>query len=488
MNKIYMLLNRNKLMKIFYVNIALVIATICGCNLNQVPSKYFVVSASMEERLEKIQNNYSEKSREFTDEILAKDNLTVGFIPPQSCLETGPSSSNQMRLNEIRCQSLVSQLEKTAATQGYNVIDWKLIHTDPYRSAVERKIDLLFMVEEFIADTKQGKKFIVTDLEYSEQQSAAKVKPYSDNNDRNLNKRCKAVFESRKQSPIDEKGEIASMGFSAKMILVENGLSQWFYRRTISLDAEDIAPEKQINHVYYLSRGAKERGISKIVTGSVFIVLGLASSIAGSQVREKGTSLVRRNVGVGLSWFAIIPYAIGIPIAGVGVFREAAPTEYEPAENIICKADPIWENPFLLSDESSENKSSKNQSQSNTDHISEQLQQTENDSLLIDALVKDFFSHLDMLKTKDTSPPVESTEPIPSIQSTEPIPSIQPTEPIPSIQPTEPIPSIQPTEATKQTPPTQQTQPIKLVPLQSALSDKPLSTVQETDRSDSKGK
>ena len=221
--------------------------------------------------------------------LLHKEGVLVGFAPPGICRGVTPAPEGLEAAVDEQCQTLMIGLEKAASIRGYRVLDWNLLRVDPYRTASERDIDVLFIVDDLTIRAKQADRFEIAEISFSEQKSATRREKYPLDNALAVGARCKSIFSEREKAMTVSTGEVTGVTAALKMVDVQNGISQWYYRHSEELERPS-APETTRNDLYYLSRGTKKRGISKLVVGTIFTGIGIASAVVGAQLYQDGTS------------------------------------------------------------------------------------------------------------------------------------------------------------------------------------------------------
>src|SRR5262249_10327412 len=75
---------------------------------------------------------------------------TIAFYPPDTCLNTTPTDSQQDKVLRARCGVLLSKLERDAERAGYEVVSWVNLRGNqrPIDYARDAKVDVLFEINE----------------------------------------------------------------------------------------------------------------------------------------------------------------------------------------------------------------------------------------------------------------------------------------------------------------------------------------------------
>jgi hypothetical protein len=130
---------------------------------------------------------------------------------------------------------------------------------------------------------------------------------------------------------------------SLKMISVEDGSAQWFYRH--SVENEAVGDTQTVDY-YYHSEGTKITKGDKIAWGLAVTSIGVASAVIGARLNEHGDSFAKRNIGFGLAWASILPLTVGTTLTIIGIAAQAKKPVYETPDKVLCARPPVTENPF----------------------------------------------------------------------------------------------------------------------------------------------
>ncbi len=392
----------------FKVPIAAVLtAVLFGCGTEMSPRYYAATGAMVLKPDTPPPADVVERTMPDAGALLHKGDLFIGFVPPPLCRNSASAGGGPSAGDDLRCQTLMAALETTAGDRGYRVLNWVQLLGDPYRTAADRNVDLLFVVEELAVHRQSGGKYEISDIKFAELKDADTKEPYRMANALAVGARCKSEFSELNKPTKAEESRVLGVTITLKMVSVRDGVSQWFYRHSAAHETKEI-PEKKEADLFYISRGQKKRGISKIVVGTVFTGIGIATAVVGSRLNRYGTSFSTRNAGVGLAWASILPFAIALPITTVGIYREAKPAEYEPPEKVVCRSEPLSGNPFSVQGAADENAAVSMSLSNETSKEKTDSKPESNDTVLIEELVTHFYTELNEL-IRSSEPPKEPT-------------------------------------------------------------------------------
>jgi hypothetical protein len=400
------------------LKVALIAVTALGCSTVQPPRYYAATATMIPVEEPSPPTDTFQKTVQNAGEILHKDGLFVGFVPPAPCRAGTASPGTIAAIHESQCQLLMTALEKAASDRGYRVLNWNQLQGDPYRAASEKNVDLLFVMEELSIRTPSSEPYEIAAVRFSELKSDSYREPYHMRNSLAVEARCKAEFAHQTRKMKSDTGEVTGMTMSVKLVSAQDGVSQWSYRHSVDREKK-AALEKTEKDLYYAAQGHKTRGVGKIVMAGVFAGIGIASAVVGARLYEGGTSLVIRNVGVGLSWFTILPFAIAIPVGSVGIYHEAKAPVYDAPEDIVCRNASIGINPLLSPDEAAADEadslSMKDETTLAATSSSGGAFLQKNDSYLVDELVTHFYTALNTLSREYVPPSEPPPDPSKSI-------------------------------------------------------------------------
>jgi hypothetical protein len=323
-------------------------ATVLGPACAGAPgSRYYVASSTLSRATAAEAADDVREVADTASSLLRQGEATVGFYPPDQCKTTSatqPGTTTVEGFITTDCGVLMSSLEKAAALEGYSVVDWKTLrdaHKSPRDAAIEVGADVLFVIDELSVNERRPDQFKVTDIGFYEQKSLAERAPITVKDVQATGMLCKQIIDQ--QAAAAGPTNVDSATLAIKMVGVQTGRAQWFYRRTVG-DAQ--AADAEVVDLYYEAPGTRRNGKAALVGGIVLATLGVGLIAAGAVVNERADSRSSRNAGAGIALLSIPFLAGGTAVTIVGAVHEGRPATYPDPDTVVCRMNLLPVNPF----------------------------------------------------------------------------------------------------------------------------------------------
>jgi hypothetical protein len=253
---------------------------------------------------------------------------TVAFYPPDTCLNTTPTETQQDKVLRARCGVLLSKLERDAERAGYEVVSWVNLRGNqrPIDYARDAKVDVLFEINELSPQR----------IKASEARRKLAFFERSDNGtDHDLDvstvvgQRC---HDWAKQSEKDKVAGLKST-LDIKTVSVADGRARWHYRRTVSTSVDEQSPKVRFVGV----SKPNKIGQSLMGTGLVLILSGVVFALvdeAVSGMTNPDTGMPNGKTFGDYPYYAVAAGGI-VGLAGLGV-TVATGQSKPPPEDVLC--------------------------------------------------------------------------------------------------------------------------------------------------------
>jgi hypothetical protein len=367
-----------------------------GCAPREIPPRYFVATSIMERTSAVPPEDDVRKVVPWAGSLLKSGKATVAFLPPDWCTFEKDAENRRVEMEKKVCLTLAAALENRAAENGYRVVDWRRLKTDPYGVAKQEQIDALFVIDELSVQTPSADHFSVTHIDFTEQVFAERRAPVEIGNQKSVTARCMGAEKARQRRNADQT-MVTGASLSLKMVSATDGTTMWFYRHGSSRKS---SLNKTTADYYYLSEGSKKTKKDKLAWGIVAASLGIAAAVAGAHLNDHGTSLAQRNIGFGLAWASVVPLTAGIAMTTVGLVSVLKRPVYESPDDVICARPPFFDNP-LASQSADENRTDQGMGDlENKEPESPEIAQTDvspSRSMIVDEIADHFFAAMQQL-------------------------------------------------------------------------------------------
>lgn len=253
---------------------------------------------------------------------------TVAFYPPDTCLNTTPTETQQDKVLRARCGVLLSKLERDAERAGYEVVSWVNLRGNqrPIDYARDAKVDVLFEINELSPQR----------IKASESKRKLAFFERSDNgmdNDLDVStavgQRCHAWA---KQGDKDKVAGLQST-LDIKTVSVADGRARWHYRRTVSSSIDEQSPKVRFvgaNQPNKIGQTLLGTAAALIITGAVFALVDEAT--AG--MTNPDTGMPNGKTFGDYPYYAVIAGGI-VGVAGLGVTVVTGQAKPSP-EDVLC--------------------------------------------------------------------------------------------------------------------------------------------------------
>jgi hypothetical protein len=201
---------------------------------------------------------------------------TVAFYPPDACLNTTATETQQDKVLRARCGVLLSKLERDAERAGFEVVSWVNLRGNqrPIDYARDAKVDVLFEINELspqrikASEAKRNMAFFERDdhgMDHDLGVSSA------------VGQRCN---EWARREGKDEVAGLKST-LDIKTVSVADGRARWHYRRTVSASAEEHSPKVRFvgaSQPNGVGRSLLGVGLGLVISGVIFAVVDEAAA------------------------------------------------------------------------------------------------------------------------------------------------------------------------------------------------------------------
>ncbi len=366
-----------------------------GCGAKEIPPRFYVASVTLSDAAAEPLPDENRGAVPQGARPGGSPRVSVAFVPPSWC--AGEDGSSRNSIWELKaCVSTVAALERRASEAGYRVVDWRLVMRNPTEAAVREHLDALFLIENIEMKKASSEDAAVSKIEYAEQVSGDKRVPAALENLKMVNARCDGAMRVRQRRRANS-DELLALSLSLKMVSVKGGDAEWFYQHGVRREGE---VSDDVQDYYYLSEGTKTTKRGKLAWGLTALAAGTAAVVAGVRLNEDGTSFATRNLGFGLAWASVLPFAVGLTLTTVGIVAEAKKPVYQPPDDVLCARPPFVENPLLLD-------------ASSTDGPPQPPLPPASDRMLMDRLADDF---IESLQAKHSTTAARPPEVRPAVQ------------------------------------------------------------------------
>jgi len=253
---------------------------------------------------------------------------TVAFFPPDTCLNTTPTETQQDKVLRARCGVLLSKLERDAERAGYEVVSWVNLRGNqrPIDYAREAKVDVLFEINELspqrikASESKRNLAFFERNDSGVDNDLAVSAA---------VGQRCHAWA---KQGDRDKVAGLKST-LDIKTVSVADGRARWHYRRTVSGSVDEQSPKVRFvgtskpNKIGQTLLGA---GLALVLTGVVFALVDEAT--AG--MTNPDTGMPNGKTFGDYPYYAVIAGG-GVGVAGLGVIVVTGQAKPSP-DDVLC--------------------------------------------------------------------------------------------------------------------------------------------------------
>lgn len=253
---------------------------------------------------------------------------TVAFYPPDTCLNTTPTETQQDKVLRARCGVLLSKLERDAERAGYEVVSWVNLRGNqrPIDYAREAKVDVLFEINELspqrIKASESRRKLAFFERNDSGADHDLDVSTV-------VGQRC---HEWAKQSDKDKVAGLKST-LDIKTVSVADGRARWHYRKTVSASVDEQSPKIR----FVGSSKPNKIGQTLLGTGLALVLSGVVFALvdeAVSGMTNPDTGMPNGKTFGDLPYYAVAAGGI-IGLAGLGV-TVATGQSKPPPEDVLC--------------------------------------------------------------------------------------------------------------------------------------------------------